>query len=298
MAVTVLLTGGAVVLAVARLEARRGGEPSTVFLACVALGILGVAGFIVSRRRTQPRVEAREHGAPLEGESAARAARGRGGPYRAAGPFRRAPALPPLSGRLTALALLLSLGFTALVVPFAMRLPRWVEAEVVLGTWWLTWAVALATMLYRGQRVVDDHRFDPHLWLPGSDAEDTSTSGPAARSGNPGEPKKSGGWGLSGLDGLGSLDEGCLYILGAALLIGVAVVTAWLLVELVVPALFTLAYMLLVRAMARVTNDRHGCQGEPLRAVAYGALWATAYVVPLGLVVLVVHAIWRSRGAP
>ena len=41
-----------------------------------------------------------------------------------------------LSGKFTVGALGLSFAVTALVVPFSLHLPRWVEGELVLGGWW------------------------------------------------------------------------------------------------------------------------------------------------------------------
>ena len=54
---------------------------------------------------------------------------------------------------------------------------------------------------------------------------------------------------------------------------------AQLVVELLFPAAFLFSYWLVLKAIARVTNDRHGCDGKLGRAVAYGALWATIYTL-------------------
>ncbi len=61
--------------------------------------------------------------------------------------------------------------------------------------------------------------------------------------------------GIGDLGGLGDAGEGCLFIIGAVVLAGGAVLMAWLLVELVIPALFTLAYLLIIRALRLATND-------------------------------------------
>jgi hypothetical protein len=80
-------------------------------------------------------------------------------------------------------------------------------------------------------------------------------------------------------------------VLVAALAAAVALGAAWLLVELVVPALFFLAYALVRGALARVANDEHGCEGSLVRAATWGALWATVYVAPLALVVWALHLV-------
>jgi hypothetical protein len=201
--------------------------------------------------------------------------------------IRRAP---PLSGRLTALALMLCFVFTALAAPFAMHLPKWLEAEIVLGVWWVVWAIALSVILYRGTRVSDDHRFSPSISLG-----DLGGGGRTKRSSS----SSSGTGFFDGLSGVGDLadgGEGCLYVIGALLLAGAALLVAWLLVELIVPTLFTLAYLLLIRALQVVTNDRHGCKGIPVRSAGYGSLWATIYILPLVVVVLIVHAVARKHG--
>jgi hypothetical protein len=65
------------------------------------------------------------------------------------------------------------------------------------------------------------------------------------------------------------------------------------LVELVVPALFFSTYVLVRGALARVANDDHGCEGSLARAAGWGALWATVYIAPLGLLVFALHAFVR-----
>jgi hypothetical protein len=285
-AAMVLLTGGAASLALARAEAKHGDEPSWVFYGLAMVLMLGVSGFIVSRKRKGLETEPRQSGSMIEVEEPAQG----GGPYRAMARRRFIPRTPPLSGRLTALALMLCFVFTALAAPFAMHLPKWLEAEIVLGAWWAVWAIALSVILYRGTRVSDDHRFSPSISLG-----DFGGGGGTRRSSS---SSSSSSWfdGLSGIGDLGDAGEGCLYLIGAILLAGAALLVAWLLVELIVPTIFTLAYLLLIRALQVVTNDRHGCKGIATRAAGYGALWATIYIVPLAVVVLVVHVIARKHG--
>jgi hypothetical protein len=43
--------------------------------------------------------------------------------------------------------------------------------------------------------------------------------------------------------------------------------------------------------LARVANDFHGCTGNLLRSLRWGAVWATLYTAPLALLVLAGHLI-------
>ena len=72
------------------------------------------------------------------------------------------PDVPPenarsrrVSGTITALWLVACLVLTAVLIPAVLRLPRWVEFEIVLGVWWVVWFAALTWFLFRGLRVTD-----------------------------------------------------------------------------------------------------------------------------------------------
>ena len=47
---------------------------------------------------------------------------------------------------------------------------------------------------------------------------------------------------------------------------------AWWLVELAFPAVFFLLYLLVIKAIARIANDRHGYEGDIGRSIVWGAL--------------------------
>jgi hypothetical protein len=64
-------------------------------------------------------------------------------------------------------------------------------------------------------------------------------------------------------------------------------------VELVAPLTFFLTYWLFMRAIGRVANDRHGCEGDLSRSMGWGALWATAYVLPIAALTWALHALHR-----
>jgi hypothetical protein len=86
--------------------------------------------------------------------------------------------------------------------------------------------------------------------------------------------------------------EGCLVIVVA----GSAAIAAWVLVELLVPILLFAVYYLLVKAIARIANDRHGCEDKPVRALVWGTAWATLYIAPLVVLTWIVQSVLSSRG--
>src|SRR5258707_11965459 len=74
--------------------------------------------------------------------------------------------LPMVSGKASAAAMLACLALTALLIPMALRLDPWLDAEIVLAGWWVVWTVGLAYLLFTGQRVSDDHQLaSPRNWL-------------------------------------------------------------------------------------------------------------------------------------
>jgi hypothetical protein len=170
---------------------------------------------------------------------------------------------PPVSG-VTAVAVVGgALLLAAAVVPGVLRLPRWIELEVTLGVWWLVLAVALGVLLYRGQRV----------------ARDAATASPSGT-----RRSWSDGWDFN-------LAEGCVDLEGVLVVLGVilALLAGWLVVELLFLPLLFGAYLLLVAALRRAANDRHGCEGNLVRSVAWAVLWATVYTAPLAVLVWLVQ---------
>jgi hypothetical protein len=178
---------------------------------------------------------------------------------------RRARSLaPPVPGSLAALVVGSALVLAAAVVPSVAPLPAWLAAEVVLAVWWVIWSLALAALLEKGWRISDDGRA-PARPLP-----------------DQGQPP-----GLGWLDVGWAPDDGA----GFAIVVGLALVyvAGWAAVDLVFPLVLLGGYVAIVSALARVAHDRHGCEGRPLRALGWGALWATIYTLPLATFVLMVH---------
>jgi hypothetical protein len=135
--------------------------------------------------------------------------------------------------------------------------------------WWAGWVAVLTALLYRGYRISDDHVL-------------AAPRPPWASRSKNSEP--------IGCDPVGCIDVAGLgeAAIGALLLV-VTFAASWLMVELVVPALFFLSYFLVRGALARVTNDDHDCAGSFRLALGWGTLWATVYAAPLLLAVYGVH---------
>jgi hypothetical protein len=179
-----------------------------------------------------------------------------------------------LSGKISAAWLIVCFALTAVLIPMLLRLPRWVEYEIVLGVWWAVWVGLLTWLLYTGHRVTDDHRLaGPRSWMP-------EWSKGAAEAAEPG----CSWWWWAPVEA-----EGCAY---AAMILVAAVVlffAAWLLIEIAIPLVLFLLYFVTRGMLASVTNDRHRCEGRPAKSFGWAVLWATAYTVPLALAVWLVH---------
>jgi hypothetical protein len=190
--------------------------------------------------------------------------------YRGAQPHPRAArSISKASAQRLTIGVLTSLVFTAATVPFAVHLPRWIEVELVVVAWWTIWSIVLGVVAYRGSKVADDHR-------PGT--------GGVVEILKSDTPKW--GWLFEGAPDL----EGCLVVLVILAIVGVALLGAWLIVELIVPAVFIVAYRFVVRALARA----HGAntRGDALRSAMSGIGWATLGTAPLAGLVALVHVLF------
>jgi hypothetical protein len=273
LAITLVGIAAAAIAVGWRWEARHGGDHALLLWASFGVMVAGIAAFLVFRDDARPHGRAIAPREPDE-EPAFDAEARVGHPYRSR-LVRAAKVLaPPLSGLAATVVVLLCLALPAALLPVSLGLPRWIEAEIVIGCWWLVWATALSVLLYRGFRLSHDYV----LRAPSSPIELSSSGakGSGCRNLDAG----------AGCDpGCGALGEGFALVLVAAVAAVVALGAAWLLVELLLPAIFFLAYALVRGALARVANDEHRCEGSPLRAIGWGTLWATVYVAPLALVV-------------
>jgi hypothetical protein len=161
----------------------------------------------------------------------------------------------------------LSFGLIAGVVPTVLTLPRWIEWQIVVAGWWLVWAGIFSALLYRGWRVASD-------MPPMSQLKEPPSLPSMAR----------------GCSDPGCSDpEGCVAALVMLVAFAIAFALAWLLVELVVPFVFAGAYWIVVRALARVANDTHACEGKLGAALLWGGVWALLYTAPIALLIMAGH---------
>ncbi|HWP04609.1 MAG TPA: B-box zinc finger protein [Polyangiaceae bacterium] len=184
-------------------------------------------------------------------------------------------ALPSWSSKTTVLVLLAGFGLAALLVPAGLKLSRIVETEVVLVAWLAMLWICLSVTLYRGARLGDDHVLrirapnfmGPKPWSPEIEV--------AVRAGG---------------DALGCMAaDGCVVVLAVLAFAMFVLGASWLLVELIFPAIFIVAYTLLRGALTRVTNDAHECAGSVPRALIWGFLWSAIYTAPLAVFVALLH---------
>lgn len=212
----------------------------------------------------------------------------------AASPFRQhvrnvsARVAPRVSGAATAGAVAAAFVACAVLFPVALKLPRWVEAEVTLGGWWAVLTGVLAALLHRGYRLRDDMVFVAPWDRLGKDGPSEKRAGPS-----PGTSVLRGcgdfascGDGCSGIDG----EAAVVLVVGAAL-IAVLLGAAWIVAEIALPIVLYVGYAVVSRALMRVAHDRHGCEGDLAKSVGWGALWATIYLAPLALLVVILHRV-------
>lgn len=191
--------------------------------------------------------------------------------------------LPLVSGKASAAILLLCLGATALwIVPLARRFSPWIDVEIVLGLWWIVWAVTLVRLLYSGRRLSDDHTLSaPRSWFSTGKSSSSSSA-----------------WDWFSIPLEGCAVEGCATALAVVAVIALALFGLWLMIEVVIPTLAFVMYFLVRGMLARVANDEHHCEGDLLRSVGWGGLWATVYIAPLAVLVWLVHLFHRLAVGP
>ncbi len=263
--------------------------PTELVIGAVSAVGIAVAVALSGRSKDAPDVENREpDGTVVEDVPPPPGA----SPYRAS--VRRVvlAASPRASATTTALVMLASFAASAVLLPASLHLPRWLEVEFVFGAWWTIVTATLSTLLYRNFRLRDDYvYFAP--WNRPAKPESSSDAKPAKSSSGSGCGDLGGCAGCGDLSGCGEAGEGALVVAAVAVALAVAFGAAWVLVELAMPMVFFVMYALFMRAIARVANDRHECEGELGRSVGWGALWATAYVVPLALFTWLLHVARR-----
>jgi hypothetical protein len=182
-----------------------------------------------------------------------------------------------LSGKAAAAWLVVCLGLTAVLIPMALRLPLWIDFEIVLGVWWVVWFAVLSVFLHRGLRVADDHALgQPRNWFSGWFSRDHQS-------------ESSGGWWDGFFWGWLIGEEVVFLIIAVVVLLG----GIWLLFEVAIPVLLFLLYFVARGMLARVVNDRHHCRGNLGRSIAWGLTWATVYTLPLAGAVWFIHFVYQ-----
>jgi hypothetical protein len=199
--------------------------------------------------------------------------------------------LARLSGKATAAWLFVIFLVVVLLIPMAVRLPLWIDFQIVLAAWWLVWLAVLTRMLYMGQRVTADHELGaPRNWFGSAQKEPEKKDPLDIR--KPEARKTGGDWSwleFMALFGSGGGGEGCLF--GIALIVGLIVLLGliWFLIEIAIPVMFFVVYFTVRGMLAHVINDRHHCRSRLGRAFVWAFVWATAYTAPLAGVVWFVH---------
>lgn len=194
-------------------------------------------------------------------------------------------ASPKVSGRATALVVLLALLGASLTFPLALHLPRWLEIEAVLAATWCILFLTISVLLFRGFRLHDDMYF----YAPSFELQ-----------------RQRRGRLRESLDGCDIVDPGCVDVggcdEGVAVVIAILAVMAvlvlatllsWLVVEAILPLAFLTFYVVLMAALKRAARDRHDCRDHLPRALGWGMAWASAYVAPLAVLVYALHRFLR-----
>lgn len=198
--------------------------------------------------------------------------------------------LPGISGSWSAIALLVLFVAVAVILPLALHRSAWVEAEIVVGAWFLIWTGILTWLGYTGRTVEQD-------WAPFRSPRRLfgRGGGPSGRSGaldalpyvdlsGVGVPDLSGGDG-DGLGCLGAIVVGFVAIAAIAALVALLYFTIGYVIPLVAIGLYTL-----VRAMLNHVAARgHVTRGDLALSFARGAIWAALYSAPLAVAIWLLH---------
>lgn len=164
---------------------------------------------------------------------------------------------------------LVCLVLTAILIPVGFHLHRAVEAELVLGAWWLIWFLILSVLLYRGNTIDDECR-----WLRFGGGKSAAITDSLEAAGCAGD--------LGGL----AFGEGCWIAVASVLAVILFIGALAVLVEFVIPALLLVLLASVGGMLARAVNDRHQCQHHAGRSLLWALIWSTVYVGPVAALVL------------
>lgn len=197
--------------------------------------------------------------------------------------------LPGISGRWSAVLLLVLFIAVAVVLPLALHRSAWVEAEIVVGAWFLIWTAVLAWLGFAGRTVEEDwgtFRAPRRLFgRGGSGGTGVLDAAPYVDLSGVGLPDFDGGGDDGGLGCLGAILAVVVAVGAIAAIIALLYFTIGYVIPLIVIALYTI-----VRAMLNHVAARgHVTQGNVPASLARGAFWAAVYTAPLALAIWLLH---------
>jgi hypothetical protein len=190
-----------------------------------------------------------------------------------------------VSGWRSVAGIVLCFALTAVFIPAALHLPRWIKFEVVFASWWLVWAAILSFLLYTGRWVSDDAAELKRERRPSDGV------GPGRGSTYWLDVLRQGNFEFGGADP----GEGLAGVIAVILAIVVFLVLAWFMIEVGIPLVAGLTYLLVRGMLARAVNRWHLCRASLLRSCGEGLAWATVYTAPLLAVAFLVHEVF-ARG--
>lgn len=171
-----------------------------------------------------------------------------------------------VSGKTLAGIICLSCLFPLVIFPLALKLPKWIEAEVVIGSWAIIWGFILSFLLYKGWHVEDDHHQEK-LQDGAADA-------------------------FSFFDA--DFSEGFGGVVASIVISVVVALLVYLFIQTIFPAVAFLGYFVIIRMLRTVANDAHGCEANVFKAMPWGFFWAILYTGPLMLLVWAAHHYLKS----
>jgi hypothetical protein len=204
--------------------------------------------------------------------------------------------LPGVSGRWSAVLLLVLFLAVAVVLPLALHRSAWVEAEIVIGAWFLIWTAVLAWLGFAGRTVDEDwgtFRRPRRLFGRGGNAGGGGTDGgtgvldaaPFLDLSGVGLPDFDAGGDDGGLGCLGAILAVVVAVAAIAAIVALLYFTIGYVIPLIVIALYTI-----VRAMLNHVAARgHVTQGDLPASLARGAFWAALYTTPLAIAIWLLH---------
>jgi len=200
--------------------------------------------------------------------------------------------LPGVSGRWSAIFLLILFVAVAVVLPLALHRSAWVEAEIVVAAWFVIWTAVLTWLGYSGRTVDEDwggfHRPRRLFGRGGGSSGGSSLPTdalPYVDLGGLGLPDFGGGGDDGGLGCLGAIVALVVVIAAVAAIVVLLYFTIGYVIPLVVLALYTI-----VRAMLNHVAARgHVTRGDLALSFARAAIWAAFYTAPLAIAILLLH---------